>query len=378
MQQDGLLRDGLWIKSVPSLYDSKQASEWLSRINYPGNWSADNISEFPATLDNLSLLIRLQIVAFAFENTAMHYTSHHSMDISLPTLYQRLVVQGKGSYCFGMNTFFLQMIRALGYRAYSSAGRINTADADTPPRFLTFVHEVLFVQPIPDSNITYMVDASGGGSCLTRPILLKHGAKVLGATPSEWHTLVKTARSESSLARSPNSTEPPGVEWRLIVSRESNGDKSASSRIMYSFIEDEFFTMDYESSNIGIYTGAWSSKESLFVDNIVCGRCFWLTDEEMEEEFKENYPVQANSSEGDVYSAGSIPRWDGTLMSRYLGRLGLHKNELKRHVGTRSETVKTFHTELERIDILREYFGIDIPAVDIEHIRGRTPALQLP
>ena len=72
MQKDGQLRDGLWIKKVPSLYDKNQVSNWLSRIKYPGNWSADKVDNFEATLDNLCLLVRLQIVAFTFENTAMH------------------------------------------------------------------------------------------------------------------------------------------------------------------------------------------------------------------------------------------------------------------------------------------------------------------
>ncbi|KAJ3919987.1 hypothetical protein F5877DRAFT_39028 [Lentinula edodes] len=343
MQQDGQLRDGLWIKQTPSLYNKTQAANWLSRIKYPGSWSEDNVGDFEADLDNLCLLQRLQIVAFAFENTAMHYTSHHSMDISVPALYRRFVVEGKGSYCFGQNTLFLQMIRALGYRAYSGSGRINTAPADSPPNFLSFVHEVLFVQPLKGSNITYVVDASGGGSCITRPILLKNGAKVMGASPSECHALVKTGRI-------PNSKEPAGVEWRLIVTHASDSGPT-STRIMYSFIEDEFFDMDYECSNIGIYTGAWAEKESLFMHNIVCARCFWLR---------------------------GTPRWDHSLRSRYLGRLGLYANELKRHVGTRTETLKVFHTEMERIAILREFFGIDIAQADLKHIRGRPPALELP
>ncbi|KAJ4475298.1 hypothetical protein C8J55DRAFT_457384 [Lentinula edodes] len=375
MQQDGQLRDGLWIKRTPSLYNKTQAANWLSRIKYPGSWSEDNVGDFEADLDNLCLLQRLQIVAFAFENTAMHYTSHHSMDISVPALYRRFVVEGKGSYCFGQNTLFLQMIRALGYRAYSGSGRINTAPADSPPNFLSFVHEVLFVQPLKGSNITYVVDASGGGSCITRPILLKNGAKVMGASPSECHALVKTGRVESSLEHIPNSKEPAGVEWRLIVTHASDSGPT-STRIMYSFIEDEFFDMDYECSNIGIYTGAWAEKESLFMHNIVCARCFWLSDEEMEAELVKNSIFE--TFECDVYSAGGIPRWDYSLRSRYLGRLGLYANELKRHVGTRTETLKVFHTEVERIDILREFFGIDIAQADLEHIRGRPPALEFP
>lgn len=72
MQKDGQLRDGLWIKTAQSLYDKTQVANWLSHIKYPGNWSAGNVDTFDTTLDNLCLLLRLQIVAFAFENTAMH------------------------------------------------------------------------------------------------------------------------------------------------------------------------------------------------------------------------------------------------------------------------------------------------------------------
>ncbi|KAF9073036.1 hypothetical protein BDP27DRAFT_1319312 [Rhodocollybia butyracea] len=374
--QDGRLREGLWIKAVPSAYDEAQVSNYLCRIKFPGSWSADNVKDFNADLDNLALLMRLHIVTFAFENTAIHYTKEHSMDISLPSLYQRLVIEGKGSYCFGKNTLFLQMIRALGYRAYSSAGRINTANPDSPTHFLAFVHQVLFVQPIQDSNATYVVDASGGGSCLMLPVLLKHGSKVVGATPSEWHTLMNTARPESSLSPSPNSEESAGVEWHLIVSHTSDDGSISSTKILYSFLESEFFTMDYECSNLGLYTGAWSEKEPIFVDNIVCSRCFWLSDEEMEAELALTDNLE--TYQRDIYSEGGIPRWDGSLNSRFMGRLALFNTEVKRHVGTRSETVKSFHTELERIDALREFFGIDIPRVDLENIRGRKPALELP
>lgn len=39
------------------------------------------------------------------------------MDVTHEGLFQRFVVEGKGgSYCFGQNTLFLEMLRALGYR----------------------------------------------------------------------------------------------------------------------------------------------------------------------------------------------------------------------------------------------------------------------
>lgn len=76
---------------------------------------------------------------------------------------------------------------------------MNLGEADSPPRFIALVHMVLFVQPFDESNITYFIDASGGGSCPVRPIPLLSGAKVTGASPTEWHSLVKTSRSDSSL-----------------------------------------------------------------------------------------------------------------------------------------------------------------------------------
>lgn len=66
------LRGGLWIKKVPSVYNADQVANYLRRIGFPGATS-DNVAEnFKADLDNLSILLRLHLVAFAFENTPMH------------------------------------------------------------------------------------------------------------------------------------------------------------------------------------------------------------------------------------------------------------------------------------------------------------------
>lgn len=38
------------------------------------------------------------------------------MDITFDALYNRLVENAKGSYCFGMNLFFREALIGLGYR----------------------------------------------------------------------------------------------------------------------------------------------------------------------------------------------------------------------------------------------------------------------
>lgn len=66
------LRGDLWIKRVPSVYTPDQISNWLKRIGFPGAASDDTVTNFEASLDNLSILLRLHLIAFAFENTPMH------------------------------------------------------------------------------------------------------------------------------------------------------------------------------------------------------------------------------------------------------------------------------------------------------------------
>ncbi|KAJ7635157.1 hypothetical protein FB45DRAFT_910934 [Roridomyces roridus] len=190
----GFLRDGLWIKRTQSVYTPAQVSRWLSKIQYPGS-----VSGFQPDLDSLTHLLRLSAATFPFENTPMHYTPGHSMDISAEGLYERMVEGGggEGSYCFGLNSLFLQMIRALGFRAYATAGRINRETSwHLEPAFLSVGHMIIFVQPTEGSNETYVLDVGYGP---VRPILLEEGAKIMGATPSETYTLVRTARADSSL-----------------------------------------------------------------------------------------------------------------------------------------------------------------------------------
>jgi arylamine N-acetyltransferase len=126
---------------------------------------------------------------------------------------------GNGSYCFGLNGLFFQMLKGLGFRCvyttlniqfclilgrvYAGSGRINEQAPGVPPIFHAFVHMILFVQPIEGSNTTYFVDVGAGP---VRPILLEEGEMVMGASPTEHHVLTRTARVESSLG------EPTGME----------------------------------------------------------------------------------------------------------------------------------------------------------------------
>jgi hypothetical protein len=70
----GTLQDGLWIKKVPSRCTPNQIAEYLSAIEYEPVCDAEAIASghFPVNLDSLTQVMRLHLLTFPFENTAMH------------------------------------------------------------------------------------------------------------------------------------------------------------------------------------------------------------------------------------------------------------------------------------------------------------------
>ncbi|KAK7046424.1 arylamine n-acetyltransferase 1 [Favolaschia claudopus] len=349
----GKLRGDLWIKGTPSVYTADQVNQWLKKIKYPGD-----LNSLQPNLETLCLLARLNLTTFPFENTAMHYSAEHWMDITYKSLFRRMVESdsGKGSYCFGLNGLFCQMLKALGFRVYTGSGRINEQPPEAPPIFHAFVHMILFVQPTEGSNTTYLVDVAAGP---VRPILLEEGEKVMGASPSESHVLSRTARAESSLESLPNSQVPEKFEWRLESVhdvKDSGSEKPKSTRrVMYSFIEDEFFDADFKAFNFSVV----GLTSGLFWDNVVCTKFFWMTDEEVRE---------VNGGVTDIMSL--------TPLTRYLGRLAMAGNVVRRHVGTKTTVLKVMKTEEDRAEALRKVFGIDIPEEDLRYIQGRGAELK--
>ncbi|KAF4593266.1 arylamine N-acetyltransferase family protein [Pleurotus pulmonarius] len=354
----GLLTGGAWIKKSPGPYSAEQVVHWLSRIGYDHSHTAEDIRSgaFQTTLENLGALSRRHLQAFPFENVAMHYEKDHFVDVSPRGLYQRLVVDGKGSYCFGLNGLLLGMIRGLGYRAYGGAARVNMArDPLDPIDFQGLTHMVMFVQP-GDSNQTWVVDVGFGGSGLARPMLLSDAEEnvVLGTTPSERHRLVRKVLPMSSLElRDGSPSDHPQLEWQLHVSHTGGAEPW---RVLYTFTDREFFDCDYQAASFDICTRPYLG---LFWDMVWAVKYFTLDGAEAEE------------VETQVETSGQISvHWP-----EHLGRLILSGKEAKKVVGTRNEIIATIETDGDRIRVLREFFGLSVVDEDAVHIKGRRAAL---
>ncbi|KAG7095319.1 hypothetical protein E1B28_006084 [Marasmius oreades] len=344
----GILSDGRWIKKMPSPYSKSQVLKWLACIDYDVTPSVEASvvnDTFPANLDNLTIIQRLHLLGIKFENTQMHYSPEHTMDVEAQPVFQRLVMDRKGSYCFGKTGLLSGMLRGLGYRVLPVQGRVNQnyMKLGVPPDFTPTTHMVLLVQPISNSNTTYMVDVGFGGSCPVRPMLLTEGDPVMGTTPTEKHRLRKGSLPDSCL------DDPVQSVWKLecLHTKEGNGTAMADEsqwKWLYAFDEVERFAQDVVCSSHWVAT---YGRGTIFADNVLCIKHYWLDEEQL---------TKPNEQ-------------------RWIGSLSLMGKIIRRHSGPRGEVVKELKSEEERVEAIKEYFGVDVGSVNIQYIQGRTAAL---
>jgi hypothetical protein len=141
---------------------------------------------------------------------------------------------------------------------------------------------------------------------------------------------------------------------------------AAQWRIIYSFSEEEHFSADFDSASFAL---SMRPGHGIFWNNVLCAKHFVLSDEEIamiREETRKNEANKTAELKATAEGGSDV----------YLGRLVMTGGEIRRHIGSHSEVIRTVSTELERIRALREMFLIDISDDNERYIRGRDAALK--
>ncbi|SJL10079.1 uncharacterized protein ARMOST_13461 [Armillaria ostoyae] len=330
------------IKKAESPYSPQEIIQWLESIGYKHELTESDIASgsFKTTLENLHVLVRMHLVAFPFVNWDFLSTSDHSMDVTPQGMFRRTILRRRGSYCFGLNTLFLGMLRGLGYRAYAGSARVS--DGSNPLKLGPLSHMFLLVQPDSETHFqpVCLVDVGFGGTCLTRPIYLRDGAVV--ETSSEKHRLIRAPHPSSSL-----DSLDSALLWHLQISR--SGKTESSWKTLYAFSESESFPEDFMRASVYI---SQMPSESIFWKNLMCVKYFVVDGEEQRR-------LGLEASTKDVH----------------LGKYILFGSEIRRSVGGRQQILQIFRTEEDRIRALRDYFGFDIDVKDAHNIIGRSAAV---
>ncbi|KAA1476263.1 cysteine proteinase [Dentipellis sp. KUC8613] len=395
----GRLFDGAFIRSIPSPYTPSQIRQYLKNIGWPAladaaddslqsNASPDTAITFDANLENLSRLMYLHTVAFPTDNSDMHYTPEHLMPVEPQRLFTRMVAESKGSYCFGHNGLLLGILRGLGYRAYPASARVLLPRPPAANRTYTYLsHLLLLVQPHADSNITYAVDVGFGGTGPLRPILLAdgrggrrqhvdvdngvtQGGWVWGTFPPERHRLVRAAYPASSLGALSADSTAPLRDWHMQVSHDparAEAEAEAGWMTLYTFAEAEFFQRDIEVASYAVCR----LPGTVLSDSVVAIRRFAVRGEDA------RGLLVVREDDGGAAGVQALDAADAADAALpWVGKWTLEdRRGVKRVGGAKLEEVG-LASELERVRMLREVFGISVADGDVKWIEGTKVAFR--
>lgn len=134
-----------------------QRDAWLQRIGID--------TPQPADLAFLNTLIAAHLAHIPFEN--LNSLTGQRVAIDLPSVFEKLVRQPRGGYCFELNTLFCAGLKSLGFAVVPLAARVRWNVPDATPTGLS--HMLLRVEVAHES---YVADVGFGGPTPDRALPL--------------------------------------------------------------------------------------------------------------------------------------------------------------------------------------------------------------
>lgn len=130
----------------PPTLNPIQLELYLQRIKYadhatPAGTNADANPRLEQlrnslTQDPLAALTELQrrhLGSITWGNTALHYSTHHSISIHPTCVFEKLVVRGLDGYCMENTNLLYVVLCSVGYQVYPTGGRVSRARVKGDP-----------------------------------------------------------------------------------------------------------------------------------------------------------------------------------------------------------------------------------------------------
>lgn len=134
--------------------------KYLERIGFTG--------KLELTLECLEELTTAHQKAVPFENIDI-VDYHLPVNLSIEHLYDKIVTNHRGGYCFENNTSFLSLLRGLGFDARPCMCRVTKDASELAP----IRHKATIVTV---DGKDYFLDVGFGGAMCTRPLEIREGA----------------------------------------------------------------------------------------------------------------------------------------------------------------------------------------------------------
>ncbi|KAF7921116.1 uncharacterized protein EAE97_011384 [Botrytis byssoidea] len=315
---------------MTSAYSSEQINLYEEYISLPSKYRRRNNPAL--TLDYLTSLHIRHISTIPYENLLLHYSPDHSVSLDPQALFIKIITnaRGRGGYCLEGSTFFNHVLRALGFQVYTAGVRIRRRSAyDGVPRgnYIGWFHIVNIVT-LPNTD-KYMIDVAFGGDGATKPLPLISG-----------HSIHNLGTQEIRLVYEPIPQQIDQSKPLWIFQYRNGPDKEWNS--WYTFNEHEFLPEDFEIMNYFVSTNM--SDRNFQTKNVLIVAFVVGEDEEGKETI--------------------------------VGKRMLFNEMVKENMGGKTRLVKVCESESERVEMIREFFGITLTDEEKDAIRGRIVELR--
>ncbi|KAI9732674.1 MAG: DUF1279 super [Cirrosporium novae-zelandiae] len=304
---------------MASALTEEQVDRYLEFLQVPHQYHRK--ANPPRDLEFLNVLHTHQISAVPYETLELHYSKDHKISLGPQKLYGKIVApNGRGGYCMENSVLFNHLLRALGFQVYTTGVRTRPRVGSVPQGgYKGWVHTVNIVTLA--DGVKYMLEVGYGGDGATKIIPLVDN-----------HVIQNIGTQEMRLIYD-NIPQQVDKSMKLWICQYRNGpDRPWDS--LYCFSEIEFLDHDFEVMNF--FT---SSSPDAFPTFMVL-------------------VVKFLRREHEIY-----------------GKIMLVNNEVKQNLGGKTILVKTCTTEEERVEALKEYFGILLTDEEREGIRGMSTEL---
>ena len=139
---------------------NEKVRAYLDRIGYQGGTEP--------TAENPSAIQYAHLLAVPYEN--LDILRKKRISLSLDDIYEKVVVNHRGGYCFELNKLFGWLLRELGYKVTDYVARYWRGENTTPTRR----HQVLSVI-IPSTEEEYLCDVGVGAVIPMYPLPIRFG-----------------------------------------------------------------------------------------------------------------------------------------------------------------------------------------------------------
>ncbi|GES61763.1 N-acetyltransferase family protein [Aspergillus terreus] len=309
---------------TPVTFTAGQLEQYLQRIGYAndavaaGDARLDRLQQavVQSPLAALTELQRRHLAAIPWGNSALHYSTHHSISTQPICVFEKLVTRRLDGYCMENTNLLYVVLCSLGYQVYPTGGRVSGALAGGDPNDESYIYLSHMILIVTIADKRYMVDVGFGRNGPTSPLPLQEDVSATLIAPEEMR-LIKT-----SLAECVDQTQ----KFWVYQARSPGGHWIPN----YSFSEMEFLPQDF--GMMSFYTS--QNRSSFFTQRLVCTRL--ILDDQLE-------PV---------------------------GIYILSGTEVKKMLRGETEVVASFKTEDDRVRAMAEYFGMHFHEHEVQGVRG--------